>query len=268
MKPDRPENRRRCRENDGRTGAAVLACVLFLVPAASAQVNIEQHRPREQGTSLVVDVAASLRSGNSDLYDVTAGGQLHHRSGVHSILAIARVRYGENDDRQFANSSFGHLRYTRWITGRFAGEAFAQLERDRFTLLQVRSLLGAGGRLRFLDKENVEMFYGSSFMLELERLDASKVLNHPARSEAVRWSNYASVRWTINERSSLSSTVYIQPRLGDFADFRLLHDAMLEVGVTERVSLRVALRQRLDNRPPDNLEDHDIFVENGVRVRL
>ncbi|NNE48441.1 MAG: DUF481 domain-containing protein [Rhodothermales bacterium] len=66
----------------------------------------------------------------------------------------------------------------------------------------------------------------------------------------------------------LSSTVYAQPRVDRFSDVRLLHDAAFEVGITEAVSLRVALRQRFDNGPPDNLEKHDLFVENGIRVRL
>ena len=246
-----------------------LLVLLFTIPATStAQVNIEQHRPRADGTSVILDASTALRSGNADLFDISAGGQVNHRSGKHTILALTRVRYGKNDGTTFASASFGHLRYTRWFLPRLAGEAFAQLERDRFTLLQVRSLFGTGARLQVADASNLQVYYGSSFMFELENLDEAKVEVHPASSEIFRWSHYLSVRWQITERSAVSTTVYAQPRLDDFSDVRLLQDAALEVGITNAVSLRITLRQRFDNRPPDNLEKHDLFVENGIRVRI
>ncbi len=241
---------------------------LLLTTKSAGQINIEQHRPREEGTSVALDASTALRSGNSDLFDISLGGQVNHRSGDHTTLALARVRYGKNDGTTYSSSAFGHLRYTRWFIPRAAGEAFFQLERDRFTLLQVRSLLGVGGRLQVAHASDVYLYMGSALMLELEQLDKSKVSVHPATSESIRWSNYLSLRWEITPRTTISSTLYVQPRLDDFEDIRLLHDAAIEVGISSKVSLRVVLRQRFDNRPPDNVEDHDLFVENGIRVRL
>jgi putative salt-induced outer membrane protein YdiY len=253
-----------------RAVASVLvAFVLFAaMQSAQAQVNIEQHRPRDEGTSVSLDAATSFRSGNSDLFDVSAGGQVNHRSGAHTILALARVRYGKNDGNTYASSSFGHVRYTRWFVPRVGGEAFVQLERDRFTLLQVRSLIGAGGRIEVAHASHLYFYYGSSLMLELENLDGSEVSIHPASSESVRWSNYVSLRWEITDRATLSTTVYAQPRVDEFEDIRVLQDAALQIDITSTVSFRFVLRQRFDNRPPDNIEDHDLFVENGIRVRL
>ncbi|MDX1739808.1 MAG: DUF481 domain-containing protein [Rhodothermales bacterium] len=248
--------------------APLLITLLFVVSPVRAQVNIEQHRPRDEGTSVSLDASTSFRSGNSDLFDVSAGGQVNHRSGAHTVLALARVRYGKNDGNTYASSSFGHVRYTRWFVPRIAGEAFAQLERDRFTLLQVRSLLGVGGRVEVAHASHLYLYYGSSVMLELENLDESKVSIHPASSESVRWSNYVSLRWEISDRAAISTTVYAQPRVDDFEDIRLLQDAALQIDITSAVAFRFVLRQRFDNRPPDNIEDHDLFFENGIRVRL
>jgi putative salt-induced outer membrane protein YdiY len=251
----------------GRVFIGVASALIFAVPCF-AQVNIEQHRTADEGMTVALDASFSVRSGNSDLYDIAAGGRLQHQSGQHTILAVARIRYGENDGTRYASSSFGHLRYTHWLTDRIGGEVFGQLERDRFTLLQLRALVGAGARLRVATAKHLDIIYGSSMMVEFENLDESRVSVHPATSEVVRWSNYVSFRWEINKRSVLSSTVYAQPRVDRFSDVRLLHDAAFEVGITEAVSLRVALRQRFDNGPPDNLKKHDLFVENGIRVRL
>jgi putative salt-induced outer membrane protein YdiY len=236
--------------------------------SAAAQINIEQHRPRDTGTSASLDASASLRSGNSDLFDVSSGGQVSHRSGAHTVLALARIRYGKNDGSTYASASFGHARYTRWFAPRVAGEVFAQLERDRFTLLQVRSLIGTGARLQIAGASRVSLYFGSALMLELENLDESRVTVHPASSESLRWSNYVSFLWEITDRSALSTTMYAQPRIDDFNDVRLLQDAALEVDITRVVSLRLVLRQRFDNRPPDGVEKHDVFLENGIRLRL
>jgi hypothetical protein len=246
----------------------VTSILLVTASPAAAQVNIERHRPTDEGTSSTLDASVSIRSGNSDLYDVSGSGQVNHWSGASMVLAVARVRYGKNDGNTYSSSSFGHIRLTHWFTTDVAAEVFGQLERDRFTLLQVRTLLGAGSRLRMAGSDRFSMYYGSSLMLELENLDESKVLLHPTSTETFRWSNYVSLRWEITEHTSFSSTAYAQPRLTDFEDLRLLHDAALEVGITSVVSLRVVLRQRLDGRPPDGIDRYDIFLENGLRVRL
>ncbi len=248
--------------------AFTLAVGLLIPPGARAQVNIEQHRPGAPGTALTVDASVSLRSGNSDLFDVSGGARLVHQHDKRTWLALARVRYGENNGREYANSSFGHLRFTRWLSPTLAAETFTQLERDDFTLLQLRFLAGAGGRVRIAQDEHLSFFYGSALMLELENLDESRVVDHPAATESVRWSNYVSFRWDITPRSSLSSTAYVQPRVNNFDDVRVLHDGALEAGITDTVSIRMVIRQRFDNGPPDNLEKYDLVLENGIRLRL
>lgn len=245
-----------------------LALATLLPVEARAQINIERLRTQDEGLSASADVAFAFRSGNSDLFDVSVGGQVNHRNDKRFILGIARVRYGESNGTTYNSSAFAHLRLTQWFGTLGAGELFGQLENDRFTLLQLRSLIGSGIRLRLAETGQVSAFLGSAAMYEIEDLDADKVTVHPSRSRVVRWSNYLSFSWKISESASFSTTVYAQPQVDAFSDVRLLQDAALNFDITESVSFRVVFRQRFDNRPPDDIERHDAFVENGIRVRF
>ena len=249
--------------------AVLVIAVAALYPAdSSAQINIERLRTQDEGLSANADLAFAFRSGNSDLYDVSLGGQINHRNDNRFILGIARIRYGESDGTTYNSSAFAHLRYTQWFGALVAGELFGQLENDRFTLLQLRTLIGSGIRLRLAETDNVSAFLGSAAMYEIEDLDASKVTVHPSSSRVVRWSNYLSFSWKISESASFSTTVYAQPQVDAFSDVRLLQDAALSFDITESVSFRVVFRQRFDNHPPDDIDRHDAFLENGIRVRF
>ncbi len=252
--------------------SVLLGCTLTLFASlpeqAAGQINIERLRTQEEGFSIGADVALAFRSGNSDLYDVSAGTQLNHRSDNRFILGIARVRYGESNGTTYNSSAFAHLRLTQWFGSTIAGELFAQLENDRFTLLQLRTLIGSGVRLRIADTERVSAYLGTAAMFEIEDLDADKVTVHPSSSRVIRWSNYLSFSWQISKSASFSTTVYAQPQVDAFSDVRLLQDAALDLAITESISFRVVFRQRFDNRPPDDIERHDAFLENGIRIRF
>lgn len=236
---------------------------------ARAQVNTEQMRALDvDGVRAQVGGDVAVQSGNADLFEVGASLRIDARSAGNYTFLVGDVRYGENNGDPFRNRSFVHLRYNRTLGPRVVAEAFNQVERDGFAQLQVRTLLGAGLRLRYIDTETVKLFQGTTPMYEYENLDAAAVQRHPAESSRVRWSNYVNVRIRLTDNTYLLNTVYVQPRLDAFSDVRVLDEATLAVALSERVTLRVRFNLRYDSRPPDTVEDLDIALRNGITVAL
>ena len=62
------------------------------------------------------------------------------------------------------------------------------------------------------------------------------------------------------------NTVYAQPRLTDFADYRILDEAELIVEITDILSLVAGLYLRFDNQPVEGVEKLDVTMENKLRV--
>ena len=53
-----------------------------------------------------------------------------------------------------------------------------------------------------------------------------------------------------------------------FDDVRVLHDASIAVALTKHLTLRTTLNLYYDSRPPDNVEDLDFELRNGLQVRF
>ena len=126
--------------------------------------------------------------------------------------------------------------------------------------------MGAGLRVQYLDADAVKVFQGTTPMYEHENLEGDGLVDHPATVSTVRWSNYLNVRLRVAEGTHLIGTVYVQPRLDDVGDVRVLHQATLAVALTEHVRLSAELDLRYDSRPPDAVESLDLALRNGLRV--
>jgi hypothetical protein len=248
--------------------AAAVISILMTAPCVRAQVNIERLRSNEDGQFITIDASFSVQSGNSDLNDVAGGVRYDRRRGPTYILGRGSVRYGENNGTTFRNSSFAHVRITHDVASRVAVESFVQLERDGFTLLELRSLAGGGVRLKPVASEKATVYYGSIFMVENERLNDARVSVHPSRVSVGRWSNYWAVSLAITEDVRFTTAAYVQSQIDLFEDVRVLQEASVDVRVSEWMTLFSALNYRYDSRPPDGIESHELAVSNGVQVRL
>lgn len=245
-----------------------LAAVCLIVPyPASAQVNTERMRAfGVDGFATTLGGDLLLESGNADLFEVGLNTRFDYRRDRHYAFLVGQLRYGEESDATFKNRTFGHVRYNyQWVPW-LVGEAFTQLQQDGFKLLQLRVLVGSGPRFQYVDTGTLGLFQGTTLMYERENLNAGEVIGHPAEQSVMRWSNYLNVRIKLTEQTSFIGTIYVQPRLDAFEDVRVLHDASLAVAITEHVTLRTTLNLNYDSRPPDNVEDLDVEVRNGLQV--
>lgn len=246
-------------------------CVLVGLPLfpgiALGQVNTERMRALDvEGVRTTFGGDLAVQSGNVDLFEVGVTTRLDVRRTPHYAFLAGELRYGTKGDVPFRDRTFAHLRYNYRLLPWLVGEAFTQLERDGFARLQLRTLAGGGLRVQYLDTEAVKVFQGTTPMYEHERLEGSGLVEHPPSTSTVRWSNYLNVRLQFTETTHLAATVYAQPRLDNFRDVRVLHQATLGVNVTEHVRLHAELNLSYDSRPPDEVEMLHLVLRNGVEV--
>ncbi|MFO8232243.1 MAG: DUF481 domain-containing protein [Longimonas sp.] len=245
--------------------ASILLAGILLAHPADAQVNTERMRKLEvDGIGGAVGGSLAIQSGNTELIEVGGDARLDVLHAPHYAFIVSEVRYGESDGSRFRDAAFAHLRYNYRFGGPLVAEAFTQLERDSFALLNLRTLVGGGLRLRVLDTEPARLFLGTTPMFERERLDTERVGAHPDRTTALRISQYLNVRLRLSDRTFLVSTTYVQPWVAVPADVRLLNETRLGVGITEALTLRITLKTRYDSRPPGEVSDWTLSWTNGI----
>ena len=241
---------------------------LLLVCRVDAQVNIEKMRQEglEPGLGGAVGLDLKARSGNVDVWELGLGGQLGLIWPRGISLLIARGELGWKDGERYSNEGLLHLRHEWRGERRARPEFFAQIDYDKARLLDFRSLVGGGLRTRLYRRESLQAWWGTSYMLEHERLEADGALAVNRTVTVHRWSNYLNLRARFDERTRILLTVYAQPRFEAWNDLRVLADVRLTAGLGGPFSLTVSGNGRYDSRPPANIEDLDIKLRTGVEA--
>jgi hypothetical protein len=217
---------------------------------------------------------------------VLAESRFATRAKARDGLGITDV--GKASSR-FVNRHMGHVRYAVSVLEWLAGETFAQLETNEFVLLRMRLLFGGGPRLAFFQNDQFAGHVGTAYMAEYEQLDSQSFVSQPTSSDRTnwwhRWSSYLSLRLLVREGLSMGCTTYVQPRFDALSDVRVIHDAALEVALSEWLGLELGMAIRHDSKPPVycavsvadapcatgdtlELEATDVRLENALSFRF
>lgn len=243
--------------------------LLFLGAAlpSSAQVNTEAMRVQlARGIDGALGAGFTLRQGNTELYIVDFNGRLDVYSGRHKGFVVGNVRFLQSINDVLVNNGFGHVRYNAFLKTWLIYEVFGQVEYDETRLLNQRMLTGTGLRFKVYKVEKSSIYLGTTPMLEHEALNPAKVTTQDPSTTVVRWSNYFVGRTETANNVVLGTTFYVQPRINEWADLRLLGDLSLNVLLNKYISFGVTMTYRYNSQPPANLKSYDLLLQNTLTV--
>jgi hypothetical protein len=114
--------------------------------------------------------------------------------------------------------------------------------------------------------ELTEERYQDILDLYFDRIDPeAEELSSGETSKIARGSSYIFVKVNRADLLWLINTVYIQPALDNWEDFRILDEAELWVGITKNLALTTALSYNYDSEPPGGIKHHDLEIKNGLK---
>jgi len=179
-------------------------------------------------------------------------------------------RFAERNDSTFLSNAFAHARWTGMWHPIIGTDVFAQFQFNEFLRLNRRVLTGAGARVEALRLPEVLASFGTSYMLESERVDEEAAFPDDAETIAHRWSTYGVMRSMLfDDRLILQATIYFQPRFDEFSDHRVLTQFEGEATITEILSVGMNVMQMYDSRPPPNgVTRLDFRMTNTVKLTL
>lgn len=269
--------------------------VLFCMAAApcargaAAQVNTERFRPAKDGDGFsgLVDGRFALRAGNAALLDTTATLSGRADRGDFMSWTLVQGRFAGtrpadappgrplwSRDGWVAANALVHQRVGWSLGPRWDLEAFGQAQRDEILLLRRRLLLGAGPRWAALEGGAGSVHLGLAAMGETEVLFAEAVAPaEPVTVRAPRASASLTGALRLGAHTKATTTAYLQPRLDQPTDFRVLVESGLQVNLTSAFALTAALTLRHDSAPPaladgGRLRPTDLQLDQGLNVRF
>ncbi len=255
----------------GRSLVALIGAVWGLWPgSASAQVNVEPMRAKlkDNGLGGSVDARFAGRTGNSE--GLTAGGDalLGGRSEPHFAFISANGDYSRLDGSVQLARYFAHARYNYTLASRWWWELFGQIEHDRFRRLTFRKLVGSGPRFGVLTDKSLSVYLGTAYMLEAETLDVQTGSGDDDSTLAHRSSNYLALLAQPDDRVTLVSTTYFQPRFDEPSDYRFFSVSAAQFAITKLLTASVTFTLRFDSEPPTGVKRTDAEINNALGVRF
>jgi len=252
-----------------------LALIIVVIGAwsrdADAQiVNVQGQlakAPETDGVTGQVELKLDWRQGNTSVFDIGASGAVIARHGRVVARAHAPGGDGACRARTVTRKSIEPQRARYTIDCRWRWEVLVQHEYDAFRRLSVRGVAGTGPALQIVQQKSVAILAGAAYLFEIERLDTRPgTIDAGVRSVAHRSSLYVTGIERVGEQVSILETVYVQPRLDDLQDVRLLGELALTSKLATHVALTNSLTVAYDRTPPDGVEQFDMQLKIGVLV--
>lgn len=255
---------------------ALAAAAAVAAPArrADAQiVNVQGQlakAPEHDGVVGQLELKLDWRTGNNTFFDVGGAASVLVRRGRLLLLALGRGEYGDAAGGvAIARKSFEHLRARVTLDCRWRWEAFGQHEYDAFRRLSVRAVSGTGPALQIVKAPRVGALAGAAYLIEHERLDQrAGRIDAGARALTSRASIYVTGTEKVGAGASITQTVYVQPRLTDPDDVRVLGELSVAVKLSKRLALTDGFVAAYDRTPPDGIRRHDTQLTVGLILTL
>ena len=243
----------------------------LLSPQAYSIVNVEDihlGKPNE-GYGGTVLLGVDGDQGNTDRFRGHFGSRIQHVGDDVTRFIALNLDYGESRGVEDKNRSFLHARQISIFRADMAWEIFAQAEHNRFSRLAFRGLAGGGLRFGFgEEKQNRITYLGAGAFFSQESLEKVAGTNDDAIQNITRANLYLVHKQKIGDKLTLFSTTYMQPSFEDPGDFRLLEDAGLSLGLSDRLSLVLTLNLFHDNLPPQTVKKTDISYKTSIAYRF
>ncbi len=246
----------------------LVLCLITLFSFESfAQVNIESMRNEKDDTLTgFIQGGLNFQKSNIDILEANAAVRLdyHIRKYREKILFLGSYGLGQQDDKDFKNEMFAHLRLNAYPINKesaLSGEAFYQIQKDDFELLQIRQLFGCGGRIESSKKKIFRLAFGLGMMADHEKI---KNVNH---NVVVRSTNYLSILHKTNKFNTFA-VIYLQPRVIKPSDFRILSEITNEIKITKVLSFNFTMSYRYDSDTPESVIKNELKSNGSIKYNF
>ena len=237
--------------------------------AVGQLVNIESKRMQEDSVrfALKSDVLFDYTDTNGN-YIFQIGSnvttQFKSKDLKKIFFLIGNYKLIRSEDQDFQNSWFFHVRYNQKLSDLFRLEAFAQNQKNALLTITKRNLIGAGIRLKFISNETTKVYFGNSYMYEMEEIDLinEQFYNH-------RNSSYLSINQSFKKtKFDLTGTVYFQPLYRYISNHRILCQLKAELPITKTISLSTLFNYFYSSFSPNADSDRSSNLSFGLTFTI
>jgi len=250
----------------------LLGCLWLSPVVLSAQlVNIESKRMQTDSLRFALNGDFSLNHTNNDgkqvtQLDMALTTQLKSKDLQKLYFLIGTYRLIDSGAENLQNAWFLHGRFNykfrklQWL--RF--ESFIQGQYNQLLVVEQRNLIGAGLRVKWMDRARFTGYAGTSYLYEVEFSDQAGTTDYNHRNSTYLTVSYAPK----SAKFSIANTVYYQPLYQELSDYRILEQFRLDVPLAKWFKFFTAYNYYLDRETPLNTREYTSNLNIGIGISL
>ena len=249
----------------------LLLSIALLIPGLlSAQlVNIESKRMQTDSVRFALNADFSFDHTNNDgiqvnQIDAALTTQLKSKDLRKIYFLLGNYKLIDSEERNLQNAWFLHGRFNYQFNEVLRFEAFIQGQYNQLLIVEQRNLIGAGLRVKWVDKERFTGYAGNSYMYEVEYSDRAGTTNYNHRNSTYLTLSYASK----SNKFSVANTVYYQPLYRDLSDYRILEQFRLDIPLSKWLRVFSIYNYYFDSKTPLNTEEYTSNLSIGAGINL
>jgi len=218
-------------------------------------------------TTLSAEFGGSLTTGNTDVYNLSAGIVGSHKAGRNKVSLLVGSLYGRsmvdrNDNgridaedkeqgRETTAQRFNsELRYDRFLGERVSVYFLAGALIDQFAGFDLRTHEQVGVSYLAVNTEPTQLMLELGFDWAQENFAGTD--QDPDYQDVFAARLLAGLTHDFNESVGFTNTLELYPNVVDFEDIRILNEAALAAKLSDKLSLRLSHSLTFDNQPvPD-----------------
>ena len=245
----------------------LLLSLLCLIPGLlSAQlVNIESKRMQTDSIRFALNADFAFDHANNDgvqvnQIDAALTTQLKSKDLRKIYFFIGNYKLIDSEEKNLQNAWFLHGRFNYQFSELLRFETFLQGQYNQLLIVEQRNLIGAGLRIKWVDKERFTGYAGNSYMYEVEYSDRAGTTNYNHRN-----STYVTLSYAPNSgKFSVANTVYYQPLYRDLEDYRILEQFRLDIPLSSWFKVVTTYNYYFDSKTPLNTEEYTSNLNIGA----
>jgi hypothetical protein len=225
---------------------------------------------------LIIEPSIDFQSGNTNVIEL--GNSINFFwiiNNKNRIKIISGSDLLSEDSNLIINDHFGQLRYTSLLHKKMLLFAFGQIQSSNNLLIDKRIIGGGGLRFKALGSDSSRIKFDVAIgamqeyeVLAKEQISDTHLYQNKIETNVTRLANFSILKIRLADDINLVNTIYYQPMVANFTDFRVLNDLDLIFSLRNWLAFTINFIYRYDSKSPDVLVSEDYFLNGGVIFSL
>ena len=247
----------------------LILSIFNLIPGLlSAQlVNIESKRMQTDSVRFALNADFSFNHTNNDgtqvnQIDAAYTMQLKSKDLRKIYFLLGNYKLIDSEEKNLQNAWLLHGRFNYKFNQILRLEMFLQGQYNQLLVVEKRNLVGAGFRVKWMDRTRFTGYVGNSYMYEIESSDRAGTTNYNHRNSTYFTLSYAAK----SQKFSVANTIYYQPLYRDLGDYRILEQFQLDIPLSSWLKVFTIYNYYFDNKTPLNTAEYTSNLNFGVGI--